>query len=89
MDSVGNVLAGIIFLPRVAACKTFGGWFFLFSTESAMKWGSTDDPYSDGLRSSVTLLLTDFIPYTDKINPSVKLFNGVAHCFEEYRKNDI
>ena len=54
-----------------------------------MKWGSTDDPYSDGLRSLVTLLPTDFMPYTNKINLSVKLFNSVVHCFEEYRKNDI
>jgi hypothetical protein len=30
-------------LPHVVVYKTVGGWFFLFPTESAMKWGITDD----------------------------------------------
>ena len=52
--------------------------FFLFLTESVTKWGITNDQYSDGRIPSGKMLLTDFVPYTDRFNPSVKLFNGVV-----------
>ena len=77
-DFVGNVLARIFFLSCFAVCKIVGGWFFLFLTESVTKWGITNDQYSDGRIPSGKMLLTDFVPYTDRFNPSVKLFNGVV-----------
>jgi len=43
--------------------------------------GVTDDYYTDGrvpsVRPSVIISPTEFIPVTDEISPSVKLFNGV------------
>jgi hypothetical protein len=51
---------------------------FLFPTESAMEWKITNNQYSDGRIPSVKMLPMDFVPYTDRINPSVKLFNGVV-----------
>jgi hypothetical protein len=55
-------------LSRVAVCKTVGGWFFLFLTESAMEWGIINGLIpSVGL--SVIILPTDGMPYTDGINP--------------------
>jgi hypothetical protein len=42
----------------------------------------TNDHASDGLipsaMPSVKVLLTVFVPHTDGINPSIKLFNGVV-----------
>jgi hypothetical protein len=56
--------------------------FSLFLTESGTERGITDDQYFNGrilsVRSSVKMLPTDYMPYTDGINPSVKLFNGVV-----------
>jgi len=44
--------------------------------------GVTDDWYTDGrvlsMRPSIIISPTDFIPVTDGISPSVKLFNGVV-----------
>jgi hypothetical protein len=71
------------FLARVSVCKTVGGLFFLFVTELATKRGFTDDFYTDGrvssVSSSVIISPTEFIPFTDGISPSVKLFNGVVN----------
>jgi hypothetical protein len=56
---------------------------FLLPTEIATECEITDAHDSDGIIPSeipsVTLLLTIFVPYTDRINPSVKLFNGVMN----------
>jgi hypothetical protein len=47
-----------------------------------MEWEITDDKYSDeqipSVRPSVKILPTNCIPYTDRMNPCVKLFNGVV-----------
>ena len=81
-DFVSNVLAGnYFFLPRFAVWRpSVVG--FLFSIESATEWGITDHQYYDkripSVRLSVKMLPTDCVPYTDRINPSVKLFNGVV-----------
>jgi hypothetical protein len=57
--------------------------FFLFATKLATKRGFTDDFYTDGrvssVSSSVIISPTEFIPFTDGISPSVKLFNGVVN----------
>jgi len=63
--------------------SVFCRWmFFLFATDLATKMGVTDDWYTDGrvpsVRPSVIISPTDFIPVTDGISPSVKLFNGVV-----------
>jgi hypothetical protein len=56
--------------------------FFLFATELATEMGFTDNCYTDGhvpsMRPSGIISLTDFIPVTDGISPSLKLFNGVV-----------
>jgi len=56
--------------------------FFLFATKLKTEMGFTDDCYTDGrvplVRPSVIISPTDFIPVTDGISPSVKLFNGVV-----------
>jgi hypothetical protein len=73
-------------LARFAFCKTVGGpsvfGFFLFPTELATEQGITDDQYFNGqissVRLSVKILLTNCVPYTDEMNPSVKLFNGIV-----------
>jgi hypothetical protein len=48
-----------------------------------MKRGITDDYYTDGrvpsVSPSVIISPTEFIPVTDRISPSVKLFNGVVY----------
>ena len=48
--------------------------------------GITDDQYSDRLipsaRSSVKMLPTNCVSYTDGMHLSVKLFNGVVLDFE-------
>jgi hypothetical protein len=74
------------FWARVSVCKTVGipsvGGFFLFATELATKRGVTNDYYTDRrvplVKPSVIILPTEFIPVTDEISPSVKLFNGVV-----------
>jgi len=78
-------LAGIFFCHASSSIKplVFRQWLvFLFPTESAMKWEITDDQYSDERISLVRplgkMLPMDFVPYTDGINPLVKLFNGVV-----------
>jgi hypothetical protein len=62
----------------------FRRWLvFLFPIESATEWEITEDQYFDGqipsVRPSGKMLMTDFVPYTNGINPSVKLFNGVVY----------
>jgi hypothetical protein len=86
MDSVGNVLAGNFLFYRASPSirpSVFRRLLvFLFLIESAMEWGITDNQHSGGwiqsMRLSVTLLPMNFMPYTDRINSSVKLFNGVV-----------
>jgi len=55
---------------------------FLFATELVTKKGVTDDYYTDGrvplMRPSVIISPMEFIPVTNRISPSVKLFNGVV-----------
>ena len=73
-------------LARVAVCNTVGisvGNFFLLPTKIAKECEITDSHDSDGIIPSkipsVILLPTVFVPYIDRINPSVKLFNGVVN----------
>jgi len=58
------------------------GFFFFFSTEVATERGITDDQYSNrrilSVMPSVKMLPTNVLSYTDGMNPSVKLFNGVV-----------
>jgi hypothetical protein len=70
---------------RVSVCKTISVpsvGVFLFATELATEMGVTDDYYTDGrvpsMRPSVIISPTEFIPVTDGISPSIKLFNGVV-----------
>jgi hypothetical protein len=55
---------------------------FFISTEVGTGWGITDDWYSDGrilsVMLSVRILPTNYVPYTDGINLSIKLFNSVV-----------
>jgi hypothetical protein len=55
---------------------------FLFATKLATERVVTDDYYTDGrvpsVRPSVIISPTAFIPDTDGISPSEKLFNGVV-----------
>jgi hypothetical protein len=69
------------FGARVSVCKTVGGCFFLFATDLAMEMGVTDGRVPS-VRPSVIISLTEFIPVTDGISPSVKLFNGVVFIDE-------
>jgi hypothetical protein len=66
-----------IFLARVSVCKTVGGLFFLFATELVTEREITDDYYTDGRVPSVIISPTEFIPFTDGISPSVKLFKTI------------
>jgi hypothetical protein len=73
------------FGAHVSVCKTVGVpsvGVFLFATDLATEMGVTDDWYTDGrvpsMRPSVIISPTDFIPITDGISLSVKLFNGVV-----------
>jgi len=56
------------------------GFFFL--TEVATERGIIDDQYSNrrilSVMPSVKMLPTNVLSYTDGMNPSVKLFNGVV-----------
>jgi hypothetical protein len=52
--------------------------FFLFATDLATEMGVTDDWYTDGRGPSVIISPMNFIPVTNGISPSVKLFNGVV-----------
>jgi len=61
----------------------FHRWvFFLFATELVTESGVTDNYYIDehvpSVRPSVIISPTKFIPVTDGISPSVKLFIGVV-----------
>ena len=80
--SVGNVQAGnFFFCARVSVCKTIdvpSVGVFLFATDLATEMGVTDDWYTNRRGPSVIILPTDFIPVTDRISPSIKLFNGVV-----------
>jgi hypothetical protein len=74
------------FLAHVSVCKTVGVpsvGFFLFATELATERGITDDYYTDGrvpsVRPPVIISPTEFIPVTDGMSLSVKLFNGVVY----------
>jgi hypothetical protein len=62
------------------------GVFFLFAIELATEMGITDDYYTDGrvpsVRPSVIISPTEFITITDRISPSVKMFNGVVLFYE-------
>jgi hypothetical protein len=81
--SVGNVPAGnCFFFARVSVCKIVGGLFFLFATELATERGITDNYYTDRRvpsgRPLVIISPTEFIPVTNGMSLSVKLFNGVV-----------
>jgi hypothetical protein len=84
--SVGNVSTGNVFFARVYPSVrplVFRRCVF-FSTEM----GFTDDCYTDGrvlsVRPSGIISPTDFIPVTDGISPSVKLFNGVVNWLASF-----
>jgi hypothetical protein len=66
---------------KILARSPVGVWVF-FPTEVATKMGIADDQYSDrhipSVMPSVKMLLTNCVFYTDRMHPSVKLFNGVV-----------
>ena len=84
--SAGKVLAGIFFWRASSVCKTVSVCLFFLPTKVAMEMKITDDQYFDGRISSVMLsvkiLLTNCVFYTDRINPSIKLFNGEVFFFK-------
>jgi hypothetical protein len=53
-------------------------FIILFPTESTTERRITDDQYSDRRIPSVNILPTSCVYYTNGMNPSVKLFNGVV-----------
>jgi hypothetical protein len=60
--------------------SVFHRWvFFLFATDLATEMRVTNGR-GPSVRPSVIISPTDFIPVTDRISPSVKLFNGVVTC---------
>ena len=65
---------------------------FLFFTELAIKREITNDQYFDkriplvGLSGKI--LLTNYMPYTDRMNLSVKLFNGVVNIVKKIMKKE-
>jgi hypothetical protein len=72
--------------------SVFRQWvFFLFATELVTERGVTNDYYTDGrvplVTPSVIISPTEFIPVTDGISPSVKLFNGVVNSLQNYLKD--
>ena len=75
--SVGKVLVG----KKKLARSPVGVWVF-FPTEVATEMGIADDQYSDrhipSVMPSVKMLPTNCVFYTDRMHPSVKLFNGVV-----------
>jgi len=83
--SVGEVLTGKKILARFAVCKTVGVWFFLFPIELATERGITDDQDRriPSVMPLVRILPTNCMPYTDGMNPSVKLFNGVVKTYQQ------
>jgi hypothetical protein len=78
-------------LARVSVCKTVGGLFFLFATELATERGITDNYYTDRRvssgRPSVIISPMEFIPVTNGMSPSVKLFNGVVDGHRTTKKS--
>lgn len=62
---------------------------FLFVIELATERRVTDDYYTDERVSSVIILLTEFIPVTDRSSPSVKLFSGVVATLENKPKREL
>ena len=52
--------------------------FCFLPTDAAMEMGITDDYYSERRIPSEKFLPINCVSYTDEINPSVKLFNGVV-----------
>jgi hypothetical protein len=84
--SAGKVLAGIFFWRASSVCKTVSVCLFFLPRKVAMEMKITDDQYFDRRISSVMLsvkiLLTNCVFYTDRINPSIKLFNGEVFFFK-------
>ena len=74
--SVGKVLAGIFFDAFSSFVRP--SVFCFLPTNAAMEMGITDDYYSERRIPSENFLPINCVSYTDKINPSVKLFNGVV-----------
>jgi hypothetical protein len=62
--------------------STVGVWVFFFPTEVATEMEIADDQYSDrhipSVMPSVKMLPMNCVFYTDRMHPSVKLFNGVV-----------
>jgi hypothetical protein len=83
--SIGNLVAGILFwraYPSVIP-SAFPSVLVFFITDRNGDGIIITDAYdADGLNPSeilsVKLLPTVCVPYTDGINPSVKLYNGVV-----------
>jgi hypothetical protein len=74
----------IFFLRAYPSVRSsvFRRWVvFLFATELATEQGFTDDYYTDervlSISPSVIISPAKFIPFTDGISPSVKLFKTV------------
>ena len=69
------------FFGALPVFNTISVWFFLFPTKLATEQRITDDQYSGrripSVMPSVKMLPTNCVSYTNRMNPSVKLFNGV------------
>jgi hypothetical protein len=94
IENANGCIPSVMFSRELFFCRAsssirplmFRRWLvFLFPTESATEWEIADDQHSDGrillVRSSVIMLPMDFMPYTDGINLSEKLFNGVMNIY--------
>jgi hypothetical protein len=77
VENTDKIILSVMFSVENFFCRAsqsvrpsvFRWWlvFFKFLTESPMKWGITDDQYSDGRILSGKMLPTNFMPYTDGI----------------------
>ena len=83
--SVGNLVAGILFwraYPSVILSAFPSVLFFFITNKNGDGIIITDAHDADRINPSeipsVKLLPTVCVPYTDGINPSVKLYNGVV-----------
>jgi hypothetical protein len=65
------------FFARFAVCKTVSVWFFYFR-QSYRRNGELPMIDIPSVMLSVRILPTNCVPYTNKMNPSIKLFNGVV-----------
>jgi len=83
-------------LARISVCNAiviFVGIVFFITDRNGDGIIITDAHDADGINPSeipsVIILPTGFVPYTDGINPSAKLYNGVVTFLNYYLKKNI